>query len=498
MLVVISDLHLTDGAQGAAASAGALHLLTERLVDLAAGASTRADDSYRPLDRIDLVLLGDVLDIVHSNRWLDYDARPWDDPSSPALAEAVTSITADILRRNDAALGVLRSLAQGSVRLTPANQMGRRAATSDSAGVPVRIHYMVGNRDWFLHLPGQAYDRLRRQIVVHMGLANEPDSPFPHEPADSGELLQALRRHRVLARHGDAFDPLSYDGYRDTSSIDDVLVIDLITRFAAEVERNLAHELSPAALAGLAEIDGLRPLVLAPLWIEAILARTCSSAAVRQRVMQKWDMLAEGVLDHPFVRQRTAGRSAELVDGLSRALRFSQRRPAGWPAATRRWLREMRGADSASYRNHALAEEEFRNRRARHIVYGHTHEAEEIPLEASSADGYVLNQTYFNAGTVRRVYRPTQATAAGCEFIASDALSILTFYQGDERRGRPYETWTGTLGINPNTAYAAMRVDAAGGQRERTSEASPTLATPIRAPHFQTSPLSPIERQPQF
>lgn len=490
MLVVISDLHLTDGTCGPTALAGAFHLLSERLIDLAASASTRSDDSYRPLERIDLVLLGDVLDIVNSSRWLDYDVRPWDDPASPALAEAVTSIAGDIVRHNEATLGVLRSLAQGSVRLTPANQMGRRATTSDSASVPVRIHYMVGNRDWFLHLPGQAYDRLRRQLVVHMGLANEPDAPFAHEPGDSGELLQTLRRHRVLARHGDEFDPLACDGQRDTSSISDVIVIELVTRFAAEIERNLADELPQAALAGLAEIDNVRPLVLAPLWIDGLLARTCPSATVRQRVKQRWDMLAEGVLDHPYVQQSEAGRAGGLADGLARALRFGRRTPSGWTQSTHKWLCEIRGAESASYRVHALAEDEFRNRRARHVVYGHTHQSEEVPLEASFADGYVLNQTYFNAGTLRRLYRPTQAGPSEREFVAGDMLSFLAFFQGDERGGRPYETWTGTLGVNPNAIQAATRVDAAaGGQREA---ATANFTTPIRAPHFQTTPAASL------
>jgi hypothetical protein len=485
MLVVLSDLHLTDGTCGSTVSPGAFHLLSERLVDLAASASTRCDDSYRPLDRIDLLLLGDVLDIVNSSRWLDYDARPWDDPSSPALAEAVTSIAGDIVRHNEATLGVLRSLAQGSVRLTPANQMGRRATTSDSASVPVRIHYMVGNRDWFLHLPGQPYDRLRRQLVVHMGLANEPDAPFPHEPGDSGELLQTLRRHRVLTRHGDQFDPLSFDGHRDASSISDVIVIELLTRFAADVERNLTDDLPPAALAGLGEIDNVRPLVLAPLWIEGLLARTCPSAALRQHVKQRWDVLSEAVLDHPFVRQSGAGRAAGLVDGLARGLRLGQSAESRSAQRTHQWLCEIRGANSASYRNHALAEEEFRNRRARHIVYGHTHQTEEVPLEASFADGYVLNQTYFNAGTLRRLYRPTLCGPGQREFVASDALSLLTFYQGDERRGRPYETWIGTLGVNPNAIQATTRFDAAaGGQREAAASAFAT----IRAPHFHTTP----------
>ena len=73
---------------------------------------------------------------------------------------------------------------------------------------------------------------------------------------------------------------------------------------------------------------------------------------------------------------------------------------------------QLRGADDASYYQHALAEQDFRNRRAKHIVYGHTHYAESVPLDASFAEGYVLNQAYFNSGTWRRVL-PADALAAG-------------------------------------------------------------------------------------
>ena len=89
-----------------------------------------------------------------------------------------------------------------------------------------------------------------------------------------------------------------------------------------------------------------------------------------------------------------------------------------------------------SYAQHALAEADFRNRRARHIVYGHTHQHEIVPLDASHADGYVLNQTYFNAGTWRRCYQPTQTLAGNHELVACDSFSLLAFYQGDERSGR--------------------------------------------------------------
>ena len=66
MLVIISDLHLTDGTSGSTISPGAFQLLGERLTDLAIGASQRRDGTYRPIERVDLLLLGDVFDVIRS------------------------------------------------------------------------------------------------------------------------------------------------------------------------------------------------------------------------------------------------------------------------------------------------------------------------------------------------------------------------------------------------------------------------------------------------
>lgn len=489
MLVVISDLHLTDGTSGSTISPGAFQLLADRLADLAAGASSRSGGNYRPIEQFDLVLLGDVLDVVRSTRWLESDVRPWDDPTSPAVAEMVSTITGEILRRNEAAMSVLRSMAQGSIRLTPATQMGRVAGTQEALPVPVRIHYMVGNHDWFFHLPGPQYNRLRRQVAVHMGLATEPDLPFPHEPWESNELLQTLRRHKVMARHGDVFDPLNFEGIRDTSSLGDVIVVELLNRFSLEVEQQLTAELPAATVLGLREIDNIRPLLLVPVWIDGLLERTVSSANMRRKVKQIWDSLADDFLSHPYVQERDTWRPRELVDGLQRALKFSRRLPTGWASSVAMWLNGLRGAETNSYLQHALAEPDFRNRRAKHIVYGHTHTTEETPLDSSHAEGYVLNQMYFNAGTWRRVFKQTQLAPREHEFIAHDAMSFLAFFQGDERKGRPYETWTGTLGMSVNET-ARHRVDA--GLAEGSVAVPHVGATPasVRAPHFAVPPTT--------
>ena len=54
--------------------------------------------------------------------------------------------------------------------------------------IPVRIHYLVGNHDWFFHLSGPAHDAIRKMIVEAIGLENSPTIPFPHEPFESQVL----------------------------------------------------------------------------------------------------------------------------------------------------------------------------------------------------------------------------------------------------------------------------------------------------------------------
>ncbi|MEM9658726.1 MAG: hypothetical protein AAF961_10230, partial [Planctomycetota bacterium] len=291
MLVIISDLHLTDGSSGSTISPGAFQLLSQRIADLGAGASNRRDGVYRPIDRVDLLLLGDVLDVIRSGRWLQAQPRPWDDVECPRLAATVAEITRGILTNNAEATGHLRQLAEHGIRV-PAALSNGRSATDALQQVPVRIHYMVGNHDWFYHLPGEPYDRLRSEVTRALGLATPPQAPFPHEAWESNELLQTLRRHRVFARHGDVFDPFNYEGERDASSLGDVLVLELLSRFSALVEQELGEDLPDSALIGLREIDNVRPLLLIPVWIEGLLERSCPQPALRKQVKRIWDRLA--------------------------------------------------------------------------------------------------------------------------------------------------------------------------------------------------------------
>jgi hypothetical protein len=188
MLIVISDLHLVDGTCGMPISASAFRLFAARLNELAFNASWRADKRYRPLDGIDILLLGDILDPLHSTLWLDKSpgepgyVRPWTDIHAPEYAAKVQAITQAILKYNAEAIETLRHITEGQfVRLLLATSRGRAALNGkEQVTVPVRIHYMIGNHDWYYHIPGQTFDRIRQGIIQALGLVN-PNSPFPYE-----------------------------------------------------------------------------------------------------------------------------------------------------------------------------------------------------------------------------------------------------------------------------------------------------------------------------
>jgi len=422
VLVIVSDLHLSDGSLRPTVPAAAMEFFAGKLNELALAAGFRSDGRYRPIDTIDLVLLGDVLDLIRSAQWLSTDARPWHDPHSTSLFDAVSRVTADVLDHNAAALEILRQLAWG-----------------DAVGVPVRIHFMVGDHDWPLHLPGENYDRLRALVVERMGLANRADLPFPHDPAEGEELLEVLRRHRVHARHGDIYDPIHFESDRNTSSLGDALSIELFARFQLKMCR-FAGELPDQTLAGLAELDDVRPMLLAPAWIDNVLEHTCNSASARSDVRAIWDRLVEQLLESTAVRSREAWNPVDLVDGLAESLLFRRRARSNHRHSNGTGLAECFNGDgdpSETYRRHALSEVAFRNGDAKYVVYGHTHQAEFVPHESNLATGRAPDPIYFNAGTWRHVISPTHRSPA-------NTLTYLAFYEQDERSGCPFETWTGS------------------------------------------------------
>ena len=302
MLVIISDLHLTDGTCGPSTSPGAFEIFAERLREMAEAASWRSNGRYQPISHLDVVLLGDILDPIRSAQWLARpNIRPWQNPHDAEFTDLISKITTDILEHNESGLSVLRGLsADDGLTIPSALRSGKINSDGQRQPVDVRLNYMVGNHDWFYHLPGLKYSTLRKKIVDQMGLANDANDPFPHDAAESDTLLSVMRRHKVTARHGDLFDPINFGGDRNLSSLGDCIVIDLLNRFAVEVARELSEDLSATTILGLREIDNVRPLLMIPVWIDGLLERTCEFPSLRRRVKSVWDRPGRRILGDWF------------------------------------------------------------------------------------------------------------------------------------------------------------------------------------------------------
>jgi hypothetical protein len=307
--------------------------------------------------------------------------------------------------------------------------------------VAVRVHYLVGNHDWFFHLKGSAFDAIRKTIVEALGLENSPTVPFPHDPFELPLIEQIYREHRVFARHGDIFDPSNFEHSRDASSLGDAIVIELLDRFGMAVREQLGAGLPDACDAGLKEIDNVRPLSMIPVWIDGLLTNTCPPELAKE-IKAIWNELVRKFLDVDFVKTRPFGSSILMKLGFE----ISSEVPlAGLSDASAWFSSKFGGGRAESFYPYSLHEKAFTEGWAKFIVYGHTHHYEIVPLQSVQRGDNVTNQVYINSGTWRPVHELAKLHPSQKQFVGYHVMTYLAFFKGNERKGRAFETWTGAL-----------------------------------------------------
>ncbi len=455
MLIIVSDLHLVDGTSGKPITPGAFKLFSNRINELATSASWRSDLTYHPLESIDILLLGDILDPLHSTQWFDETpdqpnyVRPWTNNHSPDFAAKISQITTTILQHNADSIKILRSLSEGKViQVMPADKQGGMAHdTHERVPVPVRIHYMVGNHDWYYHLPGPQFDSIRAEIVTALGLCN-PMTPFPHEAHESETLQNLFDRYRVYAQHGDLYDPLNFDTKlgRNASSLGDALTIEMINRFPVEVKRRLGETLSPELVESMHELFNVRPTLATPLWVSGQLRKNMVPQKEQKKIKDIWDELGAEFLDLDIVRDSNKRFKFDIVDAMQLLLQLTKRTSFKTIDDIVFWIREKFMAGNITFAHNALKEAAFLDRSAEFIIYGHTHHHEIVPLDSYPVvKKRPTNQIYFNTGTWHTyfdlaVYKPRQQ-----KFISYQVLSYVTFFRDDQRGGRRFEAWSGSF-----------------------------------------------------
>ncbi|MFK7906478.1 MAG: hypothetical protein AB8B69_15210 [Chitinophagales bacterium] len=483
MLVIISDLHFTDGSSGQTIGAGAFKIFKDRINEIAYRASKQKGDTYQPIERIDILLLGDILDIIRSDVWLKNPngVRPWSDLQDNATIDVIEEITQKTLDFNQEALSLFKELQkEPQVGLRGFEEKGQKirlpvpmvkntpAMRSPAASMPasfleaqqsgemlwkdvkVKIHYMVGNHDWFFHLKGERYNQIRQSIIDAMGLSNRADQPFPHEPEESPELLKILQEHKVFARHGDIYDNFNYEGNRDKASLGDAVVIELVNRFPKLVHEQLADEMPQEFIEGLKELDNVRPIFYIPIWISGLLERTVPNEDTCKKVQKLWNAMVDDFMKLEFIKERDTWSPIDRVDKLQIALKIS-RLPFDFLNSLVLKFQQYLPEDpsSTSFSKHALKEGKVDcgDGLYNYVVYGHTHHFEMVPLKVCDTPEGAVTKLYINSGTFRSVHDLVALDDREKQFFSHKVMTYLIFYKEQERKGRGFEIWNGSLGM---------------------------------------------------
>lgn len=452
MLIIVSDIHLGDGTTAESIPPSAFQLFAERLRETVYFASWRADGRYRPVESVDLVLMGDVFDPLHSTLWLDTSPggadyiRPWSDPQQPGYAAKLRRITEAICAENREAIDVLRRCADGKVAtLPPATRAGKPdRKTRERIPLKVRTHYVVGNHDWYYRLPGEAFDRVRQGMIEAMGLHN-PKANFPYALEELPSLKNIFDQYKVYGRHGDFYDRFNYDPEkgRDHGTLGDVFTMEVLNRFPIEVQRRYGDELPAGIVDCLRRLTNIRPVLATPLWISGQIKNHAGNAALEDDLKKVWDDICEEFLQTEYVREVDKPFQLDIVDAMELIVKISRRASFSTINELVAWLHDKLGWGEQSFARHALREPAFLDDSARYIVYGHTHYHEVVPLDEDMQPPHSDSQMYFNSGSWHSYYALAIKNPREQKFVPYQALTYLMFYRDGEREGRRFETWSG-------------------------------------------------------
>ena len=452
MLIIISDLHLGDGTTADSIAPNAFQLFARRVTETVRFASVRKDGSYRPIDTIDILLMGDILDPLHSTLWLDTNPgdpnyiRPWSEPDNPRYAQKLLEVTRSILEHNKESMEILRDLAHGGrIKMAPATSSGKADLDSkDQIPLKVRIHYMVGNHDWYYHIKGEAFDKIRSEIIEKMGLSNET-APFPYDPEESPFLKELFEQHKVLARHGDVYDKFNYDvdKGRDHGTVGDAFTMDVCNRFPIEVKNRYGNLLPEGIVDSLRKIGNIRPVLASPLWISGQIRQFANEHHIEAELKKVWDEIADEFLQLDFVREADKAFKFDIVDAMQLIVKLSGRASFSTIDDIVIWMRKKMWGNKHSFAQFALKEPAFKKGRAQYFVYGHTHHYEVVPLGMNNAMQKTESQIYFNSGTWHSYYDLAIQNPREQKFVPYQALTYITFYAPEEHDGRSFETWSG-------------------------------------------------------
>jgi UDP-2,3-diacylglucosamine pyrophosphatase LpxH len=431
MLIILSDIHLTDGTASRNVNPEAFSILRREITH-------HAGD--KKAQEIHLVLLGDIFDLVRTDWWFDPshvapEDRPWNGTIDPATG--MNEKTGDVEAQFQTVLE--RTLAHRAAR---SFLRAIRGLVSTRQRRPVRVTYVVGNHDRAFHQFPRLQARLQQCLpevpLTFVGVLQAPEygvcARHGHEWDDD---CNARWLRAKVFRRGRLEDPLD-PGIYPVMALGEVITAELISGLVYRI-RQTGNAALAEAIQGL---DHLRPATEVFSWLEwqahgrpltapdqALLSTALIdsiSGVVDSAFGRLWDriqpdLLATGDLIDRLQLVRAALRARGLA-GLRECARFF--------AALGHYRDSLRPQPDAYYQG---ARTEFARLpdTLQFLVQGHTHQARHDYLSANIAGGVRL---YINTGTFLPL---VQRTDDGRGFARAHQMTMAFFYhEGEDLRGK--------------------------------------------------------------
>jgi len=420
MLVFISDLHLHDGSVVSQnVSAKQVHDFWHNI--------NRSKKRLLPFSKnkepkVEIIVLGDFLDLIRTNEWDDSRCngiKPWS-PPSPEQKAHIEKIVDKIFANNKEALDTLR-------RYVEPRQ--------------VRASYMIGNHDHLL----LRYPDLFKKIHERLGFDYQEQESALHY------YENFWPDYGVLAHHGDRGDP-----WNDTRGllppIGDAMVTEIYNRFPEHVAKAVSGgDLLKNQLSNLVFV---RPYRVAPLYVISIARQFGEESHVKN----SWNELVEGFLEVDFVKMwlresRKLTQIFSYATALKTTMKISRRLEFRGMLSLFRIVKVLRLLFSKYPRQHIKIRKQLKeldDPRIRYLVNGHTHTPGMLSVGRSK--GHRLY--YVNTGTWTRTLLPEQLGPLEpavenrlMGFTPGDFISYATFLTRQENPHHDMEFWSGR--INP-------------------------------------------------
>ncbi len=428
MLVILSDIHLTDETTSFNVKPEAFEEHLKHEID----DNAKANDARE----LHIMLLGDIFDLVRTAYWqtVPEDERPWYGKldkttgmnTSNKVQKHFEQVLTDILATRSA---------QALVAMC-----NRLARDHGQTGIPVRVSYVVGNHDRaFWNFP--SLQKKLRAAFSEVTLNGKNGKRFAL--CDHLKLPQ----YGVLARHGHEWDDNSYalklynkvlNRRKQVQRFDPTVnrVMSIGEVITAELMSGLIHrvegKLDDMIIHDLKDANNVRPMTDLFAWLDWF-----AGSSVKRDNDVIFNALRDSlgaVLDSSFARLWDKTESdffftGDITDTLSK-LRTTMPVLGFSGLKTGVSIFKGIGGSGDDFLNGAAAEWKSMDptdlKRLQYIVYGHTHRALH---ECFAADTSGRVRMYINTGT----YQPLiEQTRDGAGFSSAHRMTMLFFYRKDE------------------------------------------------------------------